>query len=167
MDFESLRDKTRGMYETEAVVVLTIPQPPSVNALYVGKRGGGKRLSNAGRKFYTHISKGCKQLGISELKLVGNLRIEILAYPSSYMFDTANFLKATLDALEKGGVVANDRSFRSVDITHVDIDKERPRLELRIFEKTAVASSSPLSTVPITGNRGDAGRAGGRKRSPV
>ncbi len=61
-----------------------------------------------------------------------------LAYfwPDRRRRDTHNRIKATMDLLQAAGVFADDRQALAVE-TGFAVDRERPRLELRIYAKGA------------------------------
>ena len=54
--------------------------------------------------------------------------------------DLCNFMGALADALERAGVVENDRLITCWDSTRLDKDADRPRVELEIFEMREAAS---------------------------
>lgn len=61
------------------------------------------------------------------------VRVEMTTYWSRANADVDACVKATLDALQKGGVVADDKQVQSV-IAHKAVDPKRPRIVVEIWE---------------------------------
>lgn len=64
-----------------------------------------------------------------------NLRA--LVYRDRNIGDLGNFLAAICDALERAGIVANDRLIGGFDGSRLLIDRERPRVEIELTALTA------------------------------
>ena len=86
---------------------LTLPWPPSVNHYWLRNRNGSIRVSAAGVSFRQEVWLRCRQERISGL--TGRLYVSIEAFPpDARRRDLDNILKATLDALQHGGVYKDD-----------------------------------------------------------
>ncbi len=68
----------------------------------------------------------------------GPLSLRALVYRDRKVGDLGNYLAAVCDALERAGVVENDRLIQSFDGSRLLVDKARPRVEIEItpFEET-------------------------------
>lgn len=64
------------------------------------------------------------------------VNLRALVYRERATGDLGNFLSAVCDALERAGVVTNDRLILGFDGSRLRIDRERPRVEI---ELTALA----------------------------
>jgi Holliday junction resolvase RusA-like endonuclease len=58
------------------------------------------------------------------------LNMRAIVYREKAVGDLLNFLAAVSDALERAGVVSNDRWIAAVDGSRMDVDKSRPRVEI-------------------------------------
>lgn len=60
------------------------------------------------------------------------VNLRALVYRDRAVGDLGNFLAAVCDALERAGVVTNDRLILGFDGSRLRIDRERPRVEIEI-----------------------------------
>ena len=99
-------------------VELELPYPPSVNHYY--RRVGPRTLiSREGRAFRRRVCSILAGQGIAPL--TGDVAVEIEAYPPDRRRrDCDNLQKALLDALEHGGVYADDAQIKDLHIRMLD-----------------------------------------------
>ena len=116
-------------------VFLTLPYPPSVNAMYRAYRG---RVVTSDKykawKQETHY-KCAFGLRLSEARGYGDSDIEIEAkvfLPDNRKRDIDNILKPTLDMLESVGYIKDDSQVRKITIERCAVDRENPRIELTL-----------------------------------
>jgi Holliday junction resolvase RusA-like endonuclease len=64
------------------------------------------------------------------------LNMRAIIYREKAVGDLLNFLAAVSDALERAGVVSNDRWIAAVDGSRMDVDKVRPRVEIDLMPLT-------------------------------
>ena len=111
------------------MIQLTLPFPPSINT-YWRRAGNRIYLSERGREFRKRV---CDIVALQKVETTYQpLQLNIDLYPRSRRkFDTDNFLKATLDALEHAGVYENDSQ-----VKRIEAEKHEPvaggRTEVRI-----------------------------------
>lgn len=60
------------------------------------------------------------------------LNMRALVYRDRAVGDLLNYLAAVSDALERAGVVADDKLIVSVDGSRMHIDRDRPRVEIEL-----------------------------------
>ncbi len=60
--------------------------------------------------------------------------LKALFYRERDTGDLGNFLSAACDALERAGIVVNDRLIRGFDGSRLLLDRENPRVELELTE---------------------------------
>jgi len=111
---------------------LTLPIPPSVNALYRAIGRGRNILSKEGRAWYAMAvpmiemqAQGWFVLGKCELAFT-------VYYADRRRWDLSNRIKALEDALTKAGVWKDDDQVVRIVAEKGAIDKERPRVEVTI-----------------------------------
>ena len=110
--------------------LIELPLPPSINHMY-GRRGHFTFKTAAA----TAWIEQCLWLLKGKPKIADNK----LAFLYVYFYfekdnrDADNGLKATLDVLQKSGVVGNDKQFKRLYI-EVEKDKKNPRMEIRYGE---------------------------------
>ena len=97
-----------GSWETEeSGLRLELPWPPSVN-VYWRHWQGRMVISTAGRQYAKAVADQVRMQG-GVRRFEGKLKVVIQAYrPDNRKRDLDNLLKATLDALTKAGVWADD-----------------------------------------------------------
>lgn len=129
---------------------VTLPLPPSVNNYQdyrvrkFGKRFRVEAYPTDDTKAFYHRAldileeETFKQQWKTPLPEVF-VEVEVDIYLRIAKSDADNYFKCTLDALEKSGVVVND-CFIIPKVNNVFIDKDNPRVELRIkkLEKTGI-----------------------------
>lgn len=96
------------------MIEVELPFPPSVNHYY--RRVGPRTLiSREGRRFRERVCAILAGLGLRELE--GPLRLEIEVYPPNRQRrDIDNVQKALLDALQHGGLYADDSQIKKLNI---------------------------------------------------
>ncbi len=62
----------------------------------------------------------------------GPVSLRALVYRDRKVGDLGNYLAAVCDALERAGVVENDRLIQSFDGSRLLVDKKNPRVEIEI-----------------------------------
>ena len=67
--------------------------------------------------------------------------LRALVYRERNVGDLGNYLAAICDALERAGVVENDRLIQSFDGSRLLLDKARPRVELEITAMDATPAT--------------------------
>lgn len=111
---------------------ITLPIPPSVNALYRSIGRGRNILSKEGRDWYAKAvpmiqqqSCGWFVLGKAELALT-------IYYPDRRRWDLSNRIKALEDAITKAGVWKDDEQVVRIVAEKGPVDKDCPRCEVTI-----------------------------------
>ena len=96
------------------MIEIELPFPPSVNHYY--RRVGPRTLiSREGRRFRERVCAALAGLGIAGLE--GPLHLEIEVYPpDGQRRDIDNVQKALLDALQHGGLYADDSQIKKLNI---------------------------------------------------
>ena len=96
------------------MIEVELPFPPSVNHYY--RRVGPRTLiSREGRRFRERVCAVLARLGIGGLE--GPLHLEIEVYPPDQQRrDIDNVQKALLDALQPGGLDADDSQIKKLNI---------------------------------------------------
>lgn len=96
------------------MIEVELPFPPSVNHYY--RRVGPQTLiSREGRRFRERVCAVLARLGIGGLD--GPLHLEIEVYPPDQQRrDIDNVQKALLDALQHGGLYADDSQIKKLNI---------------------------------------------------
>lgn len=131
---------------------LSLPVPPSINAMYVGKRGGGKILSKKSKN-YVRDARALINVAIEEQRWVMPdrhvwLYIDMVFYfPDRRVRDSHNCLKLLLDVME-GYLYEND-CFVLPRIQSVEYDKDNPRVDMLITPQTDVLRAKGLKTAHI------------------
>lgn len=103
-------------------VRLILPLPPTVNHLYT-VANGRKILSSAGRDYRRAVASAVLQQTASRPPLTGSLAITVRMHAPAdgHRRDLDNYLKSTLDALVRSGVLADDSL-----IDHIEKTRGRP-----------------------------------------
>ncbi len=96
------------------MIEIELPFPPSVNHYY--RRVGPRTLiSREGRRYRERVCAVVAQLGIGGLE--GPLHVEIEVYPPNQRRrDADNLQKSLLDALQHGGLYADDSQIKKLEI---------------------------------------------------
>lgn len=96
------------------MIEVELPFPPSVNHYY--RRVGPRTLiSREGRRYRERVCAILASLGIGVME--GLLHVEIEVYPPNRRRrDADNLQKALLDALQHGGLYADDSQIRQLTI---------------------------------------------------
>ena len=98
-----------------------LPWPPSNNHYYTVVRGR-KILSSAGRQYAEHAVIACAGRNRPVQPLAGRLKVEVAARPPDRRKrDLDNLLKPVLDALTKGGVIADDGMIDDLRIVRQEV----------------------------------------------
>jgi crossover junction endodeoxyribonuclease RusA len=116
-------------------LTITIPLPPSVNAMYraLGRGGKGRNiLSKEARLFYEKVVPLIQQQAEGWFVL-GDCELSIgLWFPDRRRCDVSNRVKAAEDACTKAGVWKDDSQVRRLVVERMGVDKGCPRAELVI-----------------------------------
>lgn len=97
-------------------IEIELPLPPSTNHYWRFVPGAGRPLISRAGRIYRLAVKGT--LAQQEVEgLDGRLAVEIDLYPPPGEIDIDNVLKALLDALQHGGLYANDGTIDDLHIT--------------------------------------------------
>lgn len=118
---------------------MSLPLPPSVNALHVGLQNGSRKLSYKAKNYFRD-ARGKINVEIEEQKWVKQskstwLYIDLVFYmPDRRIRDSHNMLKLLLDVLQD--VVYDNDYYVMPRIQSVELDKENPRVEFKIFAQT-------------------------------
>lgn len=114
-----------------------LPWPPSLNHLFPNGKNGKRFLSKQARSFRKSVGDNVLIQRVPRHQISGRLSIEMhLHAPDARVYDIDNRVKATLDALEKNGVIATDSAIDSLHVYrsapcpplgHVDIEIQELR----------------------------------------
>lgn len=121
-----------------APLTLTLPIPPSINAIYYTGRDGRRHLTTAGRR-WKRDAKNEAWIAAQEhrwkLCCRGWIIIELRIWwrDSSRRRDVSNLHKLLADSLE-GIIYLDDKQSLLRDMA-VQMDRERPRVELKIYQQ--------------------------------
>jgi Holliday junction resolvase RusA-like endonuclease len=115
------------------MTILTLPLPPSVNTAFTNQKFTGKHIYTDASKDWYHfawatiqawkIKNGFKEPFDNYIKTHCNF------YLHRKGSDSHNFFKLTADALEKFGIVTNDKYIMFMT-EKIDYDKVNPRIEI-------------------------------------
>ena len=113
---------------------ITLPLPPSVNALYKYTAVGGHARSYIGAegKAWFEEAGWVIKSKWKQKTIMVPCEIWIQLYISRDR-DADNVLKATLDLLQKTSVIHNDNLFYKIDIEKFKIKKGEERIEIEIL----------------------------------
>lgn len=90
-------------------IILELPYPPTVNHMYITRRGGRKILTEVARQFRVKVVRACNSINACYFERFERYRLHIQVFrPDKRCRDTSNIIKATEDALERGGIFDND-----------------------------------------------------------
>ena len=94
---------------------LNLSWPPSINHYFERNRNGSIRIGKYGLAFREEVILKCRQERIK--RLTGRLGVFIVAFPpDKRRRDLDNILKATLDALQHGGVYKDDSQIDALTV---------------------------------------------------
>ena len=117
------------------MITVTIPLPPSVNAMYraLGRGGKGRNiLSREARAFYEHAVPLVMQQAHGWF-VTGDCEVAVaLWFPDRRRCDIDNRSKRCLDCMTKAGVYSDDSQVRRLIIERMGVDKGCPRAEVTI-----------------------------------
>jgi crossover junction endodeoxyribonuclease RusA len=131
---------------------VSLPVPPSVNAIYYNTRGGGRRLTKKA-EHYIRDTRALTNQAMDDQHWTTQdkgvwLYIDMVYYfPDRRRRDSHNCLKILLDALES--LVYTDDMYVMPRIQSVEYDKENPRVELSITVQTKNNREKGLKTTQI------------------
>lgn len=124
-------------YGEEGWVGLWLPVPPSVNRYW--QRAGGKTFRTKKANEFRKRARDLVRFGILQQRAVHRVpfdrpcEIEIVfCPPSKASMDLDNILKATLDALQYGSLITDDRLFTRIDLQRGPVMKARAGSYLRV-----------------------------------
>lgn len=128
---------------------MALPLPPSVNALYVNTRGGGRRLTRTAEN-YIRTARALINMNIDDQGWIVPsqhtwLYIDMVIYmPDRKVRDSHNMLKLLLDVLQ-GTAYINDYAVMP-RIQSVEYDPSNPRIEIDIKVQTKSNREKSLKT---------------------
>lgn len=94
-----------------------IPWPPSLNHAYGTGANGRRFYHKPGKRFVKAVGENVLVQRVPRHLLSGRLRVDLLLQaPDRRAYDIDNRVKASLDSLQKNGVIATDAA---VDELHV------------------------------------------------
>ena|SRR3990167_2482946 len=106
---------------------VTLPVPPSVNAMYRRRGGYGMYKTEEANEWVNKCLRKIKKVEpfVREVEV------------SMYFFfkretDLDNRIKALLDILQESGVIKNDKQVHSL-LAFKEFDKDNPRVEVRVI----------------------------------
>ena len=104
------------------MITLELHWPPSVNASYVPRKGGGGIAKNPKARAWRRDALLLlrHQVGPAFRPLEGPLRCVMELYPPTRAGDIDNRLKAIFDALEAARIVQNDSQVKRLEIDWCD-----------------------------------------------
>lgn len=114
-------------------MLLNLPLPPSVNAIYKTTRTGRTYLSKEAKNYKKEILYLCQK---NKFNIAINYLIELdikIFKKNKRERDVDNYLKITFDSLQDAGVFQNDNLIKKLTIEEIGIDKDNPRLEVGIL----------------------------------
>lgn len=100
------------------LVNLELPFPPTLNESYSGRKGGGGLFMTAKAKAWKETAWYMlrSQLPHKHKPIEGPLECHMRFVPPNRRGDADNRIKITLDALQAGGVIVNDRQIKRLVI---------------------------------------------------
>jgi crossover junction endodeoxyribonuclease RusA len=131
---------------------LSLPVPPSVNALHYNTRGGGRRLT-AKAQNYIRDSRALIHDYVDEQRWsIPDKRVwlyvdMVFYFPDRRIRDASNCLKLLLDVME--GIVYHNDYIALPRIQSVEYDKEHPRVEVCVSSQHDLARKKGLKTARI------------------
>lgn len=90
------------MSDTPAPLIVTVGAlPPTVNHMYIARRGGGRTLTDEARAWYDLAIPAIREQARGYVVPPGALRLSVVLYSLSRARDLDNALKATQDAIAR------------------------------------------------------------------
>lgn len=95
-------------------MLIKLPYPPSFNDAWKPRRRGGLYKSGVAVTWQTHAAWQVKAVMGARKPLEGPVALKVIAHrPDKRNRDADNLIKLLQDALQEGGLVANDSQFRT------------------------------------------------------
>lgn len=127
--------------------MITLPYPPSVNRMWRNVNGR-TILSEEGRAYRTDVLAAVLTMRDRPC-FEGRIAVSIVAYaPDNRRRDLDNVCKGLLDGMQHAGVYGDDSQIDRLTVERGNVDKAKPRVEVRITEM--VAESRQPEHVDIT-----------------
>ncbi len=122
----------------EPILCFIIPGlPPSVNHSHRADfRHPGRRVRSPELEAWFDDCRIAAAGMRIETPLEGRLWLEAALWLADRRTDLDNYGKGLLDGLQRAGVVHNDRQIRDLRIYEAGIDREAPRVEVRLGRMT-------------------------------
>lgn len=115
-------------------ITLELPLPPSVNRMYGRTKAGRVYLKRDVLKFRTDVTFLARGAGLRH-PFDGPVRVEAVFRPwRAGVFDADNRVKALQDALERAGVVTDDRQVVDLHATLGPVDAPLGSCTVRVTE---------------------------------
>lgn len=106
-----------------------IPWPPSVNSMYINRRGSYKRIRTHEARSYVDtvyaLTRQCRPHDDARVKVT-----MWLYPPDNRKRDIDNILKASLDSLTKAGLWWDDSQIDDIHVMKRNPSKTNPRIEV-------------------------------------
>lgn len=116
---------------------IRLSKPPSVNTLYraTARRGFVQHyISSAGKAWFTEAGYLIKQAMKRKAPIKGEVEVEVDLYTCRHQ-DLDNIMKATMDLLQKAGVVEDDAQIVSLLLHKYKVKHVKEEgLEIELFE---------------------------------
>lgn len=104
---------------------MQLPWVPSVNTYY-RRAGNHIHLSKQGRAFKNNVANQLKELNLHGEGIEHRLRVRVELYPPNRRkFDIDNRIKPLLDALQHGGLIADDEQVDRLTVVRKPIDPDK------------------------------------------
>lgn len=97
-------------------VVIDCPMPPSVNAIWRNRRGRSKPYLDERYATWKRVFDSIIMATVPRPKVLGNFIVSITLNAAKRKGDADNRAKAVLDALQRCGIIENDKLADSVTI---------------------------------------------------
>lgn len=122
---------------TWSLVVLAVPRPKKNSGRIVRNRRTGAPLLLPSERAKAWEAEAIRQLRAQwrgQPALETDVRVRALIYRARRVGDLANYLNAVHDALERSGVLYNDRQVVADGGSELRHDPKRPRVEITVEE---------------------------------
>lgn len=111
------------------MIELTLPMPPSVNAMFKDRRAGGGRTRAKSKKYRDWLIEAGTILMIQRPpKITGDVVVDYTFGPRHRLADVFNREKAVSDLLVKHGVIEDDRRIVDGRVRWGDVQGVRVRV---------------------------------------